>query len=177
MEDKIEYKQPLPFPFYDSLEKQNRYKVQCTEYTHSEYLIMHGCYILPFQIRRVHNTQVIGDITLTAVNITNGAEEDITAHLTNADWNLTNAMLGEGRGQNRDFISYYGRNKVLDGVDCVFNEGCIYYLKLFDGEDYYYSELFRYFVADEDVTNIIKWNAADYLKHDGGVTDLLISKK
>jgi hypothetical protein len=87
--------------------------------------------------------------------------------------------LGDGRRQDRDFISYYGRNEVIDTkeLDCVFNEGCIYYLKLFDGEDYYYSELFRYFATDDYVTNIIKWNAADYLKHNGGVTDLLISKK
>ena len=117
----------MALPFYDDINKQNRYKAQCEDYVHNEYLIVNGCKLLPFQIkgRFQQSTSInINEIVLILVNVDTAVETDLTSHLNAADWDVTTA------GQN-DYITYYAANDILNGGNCVY-DNCVYYLKIYD---------------------------------------------
>jgi len=126
----------LPFRFYDSLDKQMRYRgcgrYEQDEIVHNEYLISYGCRLLPFQIKRA--TDPTETTNLSIVNINTGVETDLTADINAADWDIT--THGEF-----DFITYFGRNDIEDG-GCLIDE-CVYYAKFNDGTYTWYSELFK----------------------------------
>ena len=146
----------LPFRFYDSLEKQSRYRgcgryENAGEIRHNEYLISYGCRILPFQIVRLPNPSTTTNLSI--VSICDDTETDITSYLDSDDWVI------ETIGGN-DYITYLGRNDVLNGANCVLSEG-VYYAKFSDGTDTWYSELFQIKGVEETIDNDIRiWSTA-----------------
>ena len=136
----------LPFRFYDELTKQMRYRgcgkfESGDEIRHNEYLIMYGCRLLPFQIRRTTDPSTTTNLYVT--NVVTGAETNLTSYINAADWDII--TVGE-----YDYITYFGRNEILDGANCVLDD-CIYYARFNDGTYDWYSELFRVVDSGEDV--------------------------
>lgn len=132
----------LPFRFYDSLDKQMRFR-GCGRYDqedirHNEYLIMEGCRLLPFQI--IRPTDPSTTTNLSIVNVNTDVETDLTSYVDSDDWGI------ETIGEN-DYITFFGEHEILDGASCAF-ENCVYYAKFNDGTYTWYSELFK--VMDVD---------------------------
>ena len=146
----------LPFRFYDALEKQMRYR-GCGRYDeqgdirHNEYLIMPGCRLLPFQIRRAADPSETTNLAI--VNVSNDVETDITAFVNAADWEIE--TIGA-----YDYITFFGRNEILDGANCAL-DNCVYYAKFNDGTYTWYSELFKVMDVDAAVdTDYRIWSTA-----------------
>ena len=141
----------LPFRFYDSLDKQMRYR-GCGRYdqdeiVHNEYLISYGCKLLPFQIKRT--TDPSETLNLSIVNINTDVETDLTAFVVSSDWDIT--TVGEF-----DFITYFGRNDIED-AGCLIDE-CVYYAKFNDGTYTWYSELFKVVQSGFDSSEYRIWS-------------------
>jgi len=135
----IENKLPLPFPFYDALEKQNRFKNQCEGYSSNELLIVNGCNLLPFQVKSSFTTDPTpATLRLWLNNLSTGTETNITSFLTLTDWDVST----DG---DSTWITYYALNEILDTGSCVY-DNCVYYLRLDDtlgNVPDFYSEVFR----------------------------------
>ena len=145
----------LPFRFYDALEKQMRYR-GCGRYgtqdeiRHDEYLIVYGCRLLPFQIKRATNPSTT--TTLKVINVNTSVETDLTSYVDSDDWDIRTA--GEF-----DYITYFGNVDILDAGACLFDE-CIYYATFSDGTNTWYSELFKVIQSGFTETNYRIWSKA-----------------
>ena len=143
----------LPFRFYDALEKQMRYR-GCGRYAtqdeirHNEYLIAYGCKLLPFQIKRA--THPSTTTTLTIVNVNTGVETNLTSYVDSSDWDISTV------GEN-DYITYRGNVDILDSGDCLFDD-CVYYATFSDGNDTWYSELFKVIQSGFSETDYRIWS-------------------
>jgi len=163
---RIEQKQPLPFAFYDDINKQNRNKTQCTNYMHHEYLLSSGCRLLPFQIRGnlLEDPFVLATLQITLVNVETGTQTSIESHIDVTDLEVVEDASGNS------YISYFGKKDILDGSNCIF-DNCIYYLIVNDSGGLvgtWYSEVFEVVNVTASETGHIKWNQTDNLEHDSG---------
>jgi len=128
----------LPFRFYDTIEKQMRYR-GCGRYEngdeirHNEYLISFGCRLLPFQVRRA--TDPNKDLRLLITNVMTGGVTNVYPFTNAADWIVE--TVGD-----YDYITYLANNDILNGVNCAF-DNCIYYATLYVNVTAWYSELFK----------------------------------
>ncbi len=169
---RIEQKQPLPFAFYDDINKQNRFQSQCENYVYDENLISVGCRFLPFQIRhnRIAGAFDMATLRITLINIDTDVETPVESFIDASDLEVVEDADGNS------YISYFGKKDVLDGDDNCVLEACDYYLKVTDTNGLtgiHWSEVFRVTDVDEEDEGFILWNQADKLKHDGGVDDKL----
>jgi len=159
----------LPFRFYDSIDKQMRYRGcgrwEQNEIRHNEYLISYGCRLLPFQIRRASDPSTTTNLSI--VNVHTDVETDLTADVAAADWDIT--TVGEF-----DHITYFGNNDIEDG-GCLIDE-CIYYAKFNDGTHTWYSELFRVVQSGFDATEYRIWSKARGALREWDTDDLRITK-
>jgi hypothetical protein len=161
----------LPFRFYDSIEKQMRYRGCGRDWTgddirHREYLICYGCKLLPFQI--VRSTSPSTTTNLSIVNIDTEVETDLTAYVDSDDWIIE--TVGE-----YDYITYLGKEDILNGSSCVIDT-CNYYAKFSDGDYTWYSEIFKVVKSGFDSAEYRIWSKARGAFRSWDGTDLRIVK-
>ena len=114
------------FPFYDSIEKQNRYKINCYgDYT-SFKLLTPKNRLLPFQLRREMNVNYLTSVLLYSVDGT--YIDDLFPYI---EGDISYATVS-----GKDYITYFGTSSALD-LTCGY-----YYLVATDGTNTWYSEVF-----------------------------------
>ena len=138
---KIDDRILLPLPFFTDIEKQNRYK-ECGSYTgseiaHNQYLLVVGCRLLPFQIKRVSRPEDATDFVVTLINAEDETETEIQAYIDSSEWDIRSTTEGY------DYITYLGQLNIEDGGGVCLFDNCIYYIEFFDGVQTWYSELFE----------------------------------
>jgi len=119
------------FPIYTSLSEQNRFKIgyssEINDVT-TQVLVTDKSRILPFQFRKPADTLLLTSIK--AVNVHTGVETEISGRLIAGQVDYETA-------EGYDYIIHYGTADMTSDLDCA-----AYYLKMTDGSQIWYSEVF-----------------------------------
>jgi len=126
-------------PFYDSIEKQNFKQEWIHNDLCSSYLFCPHNRLLPFQLSRRTKPNAVANLWLYCFNQT--LHDDILHEIPAADLVITTAG-------STDYITYFGNKDLTDDLP----EG-LYYLVIYDGTQYWYSEVFKVVCFDFGVTN------------------------
>ena len=116
------------FPFYDALSEQYRYLKGIDSVP---FILCPSTHLVPFIIRRLHNTGSVADITVSIIPV-NG--------YTPIEVNGTDFHLEITYGSTYDYIQYYGRPL----PNAIADQSAGYYLDIYDdgGKKHWYSETF-----------------------------------
>jgi hypothetical protein len=119
------------FPIYDDRDKQNYRKSWCLDDHATFQLITSTKRFLPFQFMRTMSADAFSDMTFTLYAYDDSASWDITTAIPSADFDI-NTYDGD------DWLTYLGNEDLNDELECG-----VYYLKIQDTTNTWYSELFR----------------------------------
>ena len=145
-------------PFYSSLEKQNHRK----DYSFGEVYALFTPYrkLLPFQIIRETRVNTISSIIVRNIN-------DVTLFTITNELINTGLIINRYESEGFDVIKYPGvlplLTELLEGQ---------YYLIVYDGVEYYYSEVFTVVNNVSDYLKIEFWDIEN-LDFNGGRIDYL----
>jgi len=148
---------PLGLRFYDSEDQQCRYKYTCIKgVKHYEYQYTDLCSLPPFQIVRSPIPSTTFDLYLVCVE----SEEEVDVNTICPD--LTNSITLKTVGI-WDYITYLG---VHDCCLFPYDRKTLVYIRLADGTNEWYSELFwiEPTGVDEGDTNYRLWIAGGIRK-------------
>lgn len=124
---------PLSLRFYDSLEKQKRFKYTCAQgILHNEYQYTDNCQLPPFQIKRASIPSVTTEVTIICVD--DGTEWAMSTECPDLIADITLTTVG-----SYDYITYPA-NHACCGLG-LFTKTLVY-LRVEDGTNTWYSELF-----------------------------------
>lgn len=129
-------------PFYDSVSKQNFKKEWMYNDICTVPLICSQNRLLPFQVYRASRYNTISSLEIYCYDGT--LIDSILSHIPAGDIDIVSA-------QGKDYIIYYGKKDLTDDLDAGF-----YYLKLYDGVQYWYSEVFRVICFDWYVKKTVR---------------------
>ena len=155
---KIQDGLPLGLRFYDTLGKQSRWAYECARgVSHNEYQFTDECYVPPFQVVRLSIAST--SFTMTLVCVDDETEYDMSVICPD----LVNAISIKTVGIY-DYITYkYGH----DCCEFPF-ENVLFYIRLEDGTNTWYSELFRiYSDLDDAETYYRDWTPGSQRWIDG----------
>lgn len=166
--------QLLPFAFYDDIDKQNRYKSQCENYSSNELLIQDGCVLLPFQIKSVDLSASATVLANMGIDLYKASDNSHVINLrgltTNIDADLSldkDVSFNDGITTiTNSYFTYLGTIDMINSGDCVFDDFCEYYIVVTDSNgDFgtFYSEVFRVAKASEEFVKITFTNSSDFL--------------
>jgi len=116
-------------PFYDSVDKQNFKKEWMYNDVFTVPLICPKNKLLPFQVKRSNKYNTLVSLELYCYDGT--LIDDILADIPAGDIDIVSS-------QGYDFIIYYGNKALSNDLS-----GGFYFLKLYDGSQYWYSEIFN----------------------------------
>lgn len=150
---------PLGLRFYDTLLKQKRFGYNCRKgVSHKEYQYVDNCNLPPFQI--VRNSTYIENIFVTLICVETEEEFDLNTLCPNLIADITIKTIGL-----YDYITYKSSH-----VCCSLNvPNGIYYLKVDDMVNDWYSELFQIDYEMEDVETFYRLWTAGQVRTDNGL--------
>ena len=123
----------MAFPWYDSLDKQNFRKRWCSGDYKTAPLWCPQNKLLPFILKNAANGTTVDDLTWTIVSLADGSVTDLKSILQAGQTTLEKKTTTE-----IDYILYYATEEFTTYL----NEGD-YYSVMTDGENTWYSEVFR----------------------------------
>ncbi len=124
---------PLGLRFYDSLEKQKRFKYTCAKgILHSEFQYTDNCTVPPWQIRRVADPSLTVDVYMICVDT--GDEWDFSVDCPDLINDITITSIGI-----YDYLVYPASH---DCCGLGIYTRTLVYLRVEDGTSTWYSELF-----------------------------------
>jgi len=124
---------PLSLRFYDALEKQKRFKYTCAKgVKHNEFQYTGNCDFPPWQIVRVASPSV--DIDVFVICVESGFEWQMSVECPDMIADITIQTVGV-----YDYITYFANHDCC-GLGII--QKTLVYLRVEDGTDSWYSELF-----------------------------------
>jgi hypothetical protein len=142
---------PLGLRFYDSEDQQCRYKNTCQKNSHNEYQYADECTMPPFQVMRSPIPEATFDWYIVCVG------SDVEYDINDICPDMVNSILLESIGIY-DYITYLG---IHNCCTLPFNTKSLVYIRLEDGINQWFSELFYINPAGVDTgdTNYRLWTA------------------
>ncbi len=133
MSNTVENGLPLSLRFYDSLEKQKRFKYTCAKgIIHNEFQYTDNCVMPPWQIKRVATPET--DVNVTIICVDTGDEWDMSIECPDLISDIDIKTVGV-----YDYIIYPGNHSCC-GLGIAVKT--LVYLRVEDTVSTWYSELF-----------------------------------